>query len=132
MVQSSIKSISSSAVAPSALVPLFAPYCKEHDLARLEQGLARLQSGELKGSRPLLGGECRAFSLVWEGGLAPLEQLSCQLRFAQLPQVDYNVELPAHRLLAWLLELSDQHGDLDLPDAFWSWLILGVEPVAAP
>ncbi|MFZ9228441.1 MAG: type IV pilus biogenesis protein EbsA [Prochlorococcaceae cyanobacterium] len=132
MEQISTKPISSSAVAPSALVPLFAPYCKETDLARLEQALARLQRGEISGSRPLLGGECRAFSMVWGGGLAPLEQLSCQLRFAQLPHVEYNFELPAHRLLTWLLELSEQHGDIDLPDAFWSWLILGVEPAAAP
>ncbi|MEB3172436.1 MAG: transglycosylase [Cyanobacteriota bacterium] len=118
-------------VATSALVPLFAPYCGEPDLRRLEQGLARLQVGQLSGSRLLQGGDERAFALQWSGGLAPLEPLSCQLRFAQLSDVQYSFALPAHRLLGWLLELPEGNTTADLPDAFWRWLILGVDPAAA-
>lgn len=131
MEQISTRPISTTAVATAALVPLFAPYCQEPDLARLEQGLAALQAGQVSGSRLLQGGAARPYVLAWSGSLAPLEPLNCQLHFVQLPGVQYSFVVPAHRLLAWLQQASAGAGELDLPDAFWRWLILGVDPGSA-
>lgn len=123
--------IPSSAVATTALVPLFAPYCGGVDLGALQQALALLEQGAFSGIRPLQDAEGRAFALRWSGGLAPLEPVSCELRFPQLPQVQYRFQVPAHHLLAWLVQAQATAAPHDLPDGFWSWLILGETQAAA-
>ena len=117
--------MSSSSVAATALVPLFAPYCGGVDLVALEAALGLLQQGRFSGERPLRGGEAHCFELSWGGAQAPLELAHCVLRFPQLPEVHYSFAVPAHRLLAWLAATRRGTAALDLPDAFWSWLILG-------
>lgn len=117
--------IPTSGVATSALVPLFAPYCAGLDLAQLERALTLLQQGQFSGGRQLQGGEQRPFALQWSGALAPLDAVSCELRFPQLPQVNYSFSVPAHHLLAWLAAAQASGAAPDLPDTFWSWLILG-------
>ena len=119
------KAITSSSVAAKALVPLFAPYCGGVDLVLLEAALGVLQQGRFSGERPLRGGEARRFELSWTGAQAPLELADCVLQFPQLPEVHYSFAVPAHRLLAWLAATRSATAVQDLPDAFWSWLILG-------
>ncbi|MEB3234150.1 MAG: transglycosylase [Cyanobacteriota bacterium] len=116
---------STTGVAITALVPLYAPYCPGGDMGALEQALSVLQQGQFNGVRQLQGGEGRAFHLQWSGAQAPLDPLSCELGFPQLPQVTYRFVLPAHHLVAWLAEAMAQGATQDLPDPFWSWLILG-------
>ena len=47
---------------------------------------------------------------------------------------DYSFDIPTHRLVLWLMDgLAAADGDagvVDLPDSFWHWLILGLEPEA--
>ncbi len=105
-----------------ALVPLFAPYCggvgRERELMTALQTLAM---GRLQGGRRLSDGGAHAFELSWSGDPAPLAPLSCQLRFPDLPAIQYDFQLPCHHLVDWLMEAA---GD-GLPESFWPWLLQG-------
>jgi hypothetical protein len=105
------------------LIPLFAPYCGgvAHQTS-LEGAISVLMSGHWSGERPLEGGRSHVFRLQWSGELAPLEILSCALRFPDHPSVAYDFPIPAYELVRWLM-LRRQR---ELPDAFWRWLLLGV------
>ena len=105
-----------------ALVPLFAPYCggvgRERELMVALQILA---NDQLQGSRPLSDGGAHAYVLRWSGDPAPLAPLSCQLRFPDLPAIQYDFQLPCHHLVDWLIET----GGVGLPESFWPWLLQG-------
>ena len=83
----------------AALVALFAPYC---------QGAARL------------------------GGLEPA-QLELEVAMAAAAEpARYQFSLPTAQLVIWLmdwLEAGGQSGQpADLPESFWQWLLLGLDP----
>jgi hypothetical protein len=104
------------------LIPLFAPYCGGvAQRYSLQESMVVLMGGNWSGVRPLEGGRSHAFDLHWSGELAPLETLSCGLRFPAYPSVAYDFQLPAYQLVRWLMQT--QRGDL--PEAFWRWLLLG-------
>jgi hypothetical protein len=48
--------------------------------------------------------------------------------------VHYRFELPTHQLLSWLIQWQAKAtragSSADLPESFWQWLILGLEPSA--
>jgi len=122
----------------AALVALFAPYCQgAADPVALERGLQLLAQGSLQGQRPLRPAGQRPFVLQWQPGVAPLEpaqvQLSVQGVGLEQPVV-YRFELPTHRLLHWLMAWQATGGaagqPADLPEAFWQWLILGLDAQA--
>lgn len=115
--------------APSAaaLMPLFAPYCGGFGHG-FELAIDRLLSGRFEGLRQLRSGDGHRYELRWSGGLAPLDETRCQLSFPALPQISYSFAVPAHRLLGWLASSGTagvSEPDMDLPDGFWRWLILG-------
>ncbi|SBO41736.1 type IV pilus biogenesis protein EbsA [Cyanobium sp. NIES-981] len=104
------------------LIPLFAPYCG--GVSRqisLQEAMVVLIRGSWSGERRLEGGRSLGFHLHWSGELAPLELLSCALRFPAHPAVTYDFQLPAYQLVQWLM-LRRQR---ELPEAFWRWLLLG-------
>jgi len=122
----------------AALVALFAPYCQgAADPVALERGLQLLAEGSLQGQRLLRPAGQRPFVLQWQPGVAPLEpaevQLSVQSVGLEQP-VLYRFELPTHRLLQWLMAWQARGGaagqPADLPEAFWQWLILGLDAQA--
>ncbi len=122
----------------AALVALFAPYCQgAADPVALERGLQLLAQGSLQGQRLLRPAGQRPFVLQWQPGVAPLEpaqvQLSVQGVGLEQPVV-YRFELPTHRLLQWLMAWQARGGasgqPADLPEAFWQWLILGLDAQA--
>lgn len=107
------------------LVPLFAPYCGGVAYqSLLEPAVAQLLSGSWNGRRRIAEGRDHRFTLQWQGEPAPLEPLSCQLRFPAFPQVDYTFSLPAYQLVSWLMQ---RQGD-ELPLEFWRWLLMGEQP----
>lgn len=107
------------------LVPLFAPYCGGVSYqSLLEPAVAQLLSGSWNGRRRIAEGRDHRFTLQWQGEPAPLEPLSCQLRFPAFPQVDYTFSLPAYQLVSWLMQ---RQGD-ELPLEFWRWLLMGEQP----
>lgn len=107
------------------LVPLFAPYCGGVAYQSvLEPAVAQLLSGSWNGRRRIAEGRDHRFTLQWQGEPAPLEPLSCQLRFPAFPQVDYTFSLPAYQLVSWLMQ---RQGD-ELPLEFWRWLLMGEQP----
>ena len=118
----------------AALVALYAPYCRGEQLAAGLQWLAR---GELQGTRQLRPQGERPFVLRWQAGVAPLEIARVQLEVAADgpdQPVAYSFELPTHQLLSWLIDWLRAGGSspqpADLPESFWQWLILGLEPTA--
>jgi len=118
----------------AALVALYAPYCQGE---QLEAGLQWLARGEIQGQRSLRPEGVRPFVLRWQPGVAPLEPARVQLEVMTEglePPVCYGFELPTHQLLDWLmgwLALGGGAADrADLPESFWQWLILGLEPSA--
>jgi hypothetical protein len=75
--------------------------------------------------------------LQWQPGVAPLEPAQVQLAVEGVgldQPVLYSFELPTHRLLHWLMAWQAAGGaagqPADLPEAFWQWLILGIDPHA--
>jgi hypothetical protein len=107
------------------LIPLFAPYCGGVSRqSSLEEAVALLLEGEWSGERKLVGGRRHEYRLRWTGEPAPLEHLSCHIRFPALPSVVYDFELQAYQLVKWLMLREQQ----ELPEAFWRWLLLGVPP----
>jgi len=114
----------------AALVALFAPYCQgAADPVALERGLQLLAQGSLQGQRP--------FVLQWQPGVAPLEPAQAQLSVEGVgleQPVLYSFERPTHRLLHWLMAWQAAGGasgqPADLPEAFWHWLILGLDAQA--
>ncbi len=126
----------SSPVAPSGgdsgsvlepLIPLFAPYCGGVAYQNLlEPAVAQLLNGSWDGRRRIAEGRDHRFTLQWQGEPAPLEPLSCQLKFPAFPQVNYSFSLPAYQLVTWLMQ---RQGD-ELPVEFWRWLLTGEQPGA--
>ena len=123
----------------AALVALFAPYCQGATrLATLERALDLLTRAELRGRRRLRPEGERPFVLRWQAGVAPAEpaQLELQVQMADTPEAaEYRFTLPTARLVIWLMDWLDAGGGpdtpADLPESFWQWLILGLEPTAA-
>ena len=121
-----------------ALVALFAPYCQ--GLARrreLERALELLNAGMLEGARRLRPEGVRPYQLQWQAAASPLDPARVNLRLADgagQPLADYRFELPTHSLVLWLMDALAAadvgDGALDLPDSFWAWLILGIDPAA--
>ena len=112
-----------------ALLALYAPYCGglsgEEDLSA---ALTILQSQSFDGLRPVEGAQGHAYLLSWTGGQAPLETISCRLRFHSHPSLNYSFDLVTHQLVSWFMQVEIQDGmDSDLPDAFWQWLLVGTE-----
>ena len=119
----------SASVSDVALLALFAPYCgglkREQDL---RSALQTLLAGEFRGIRPREGTDGHAFQLSWEGGHAPLEIATCQLVLPETTVQPYRFELVTHQLVLWLMDCSiGEPGNQDLPDAFWTWLLIGTE-----
>jgi hypothetical protein len=107
------------------LIPLFAPYCGGVSQQNsLEEAVVLLLLGEWAGERKLVGGRRHLYRLRWTGEPAPLEQLTCHIRFPEIPSVAYDFELQAYQLVKWLMLRQDQ----ELPETFWRWLLLGVPP----
>ena len=123
----------------AALVALFAPYCQgTARLARLEQALELLQRSELRGCRRLRPEGERAFLLRWQAGVAPQEPAQLELEVVMAAASEpacYQFSRPTAQLVIWLmdwLEAGERSGQpADLPESFWQWLILGLEPTAA-
>ena len=112
-----------------ALLALYAPYCGglsgEEDLSA---ALTILQSQSFEGLRPVEGAPGHAYRLSWSGGQAPLETISCCLKFPSHPLLNYSFELVTHQLVRWFMQVEIQDGrNSDLPDAFWQWLLVGTE-----
>ncbi len=123
----------------AALVALFAPYCQgAARLATLEQALELLGRSELRGQRRLRPEGERDFVLRWQAGVAPREpaQLELQVAMADVSEpARYCFALPTAQLVIWLMDWLEAGGGAgqpaDLPESFWQWLILGLEPTAA-
>ena len=121
-----------------ALVALYAPYCQ--GMARsqdLRAALALLSACSLVGERPLRPSGARRFRLSWQPGPSPLDLATAALQFEDgpgLPTLDYSFELQNYRLVLWLMDWVAAGGSadrpVDLPDSFWRWLILGLDPAA--
>ena len=122
----------------AALVALFAPYCYgAKGASDIDAALQLLALGTLEGQRCLRPQGERPFTLRWQPGVAPLElaQVQLEVRSAEhAPAVLYSFELPTHQLLSWLIEwqaiVPGAGGLADLPESFWQWLILGLDPTA--
>ena len=123
----------------AALVALFAPYCQGvAHRARLEQALDLLARSELRGRRLLRPEGERRFVLGWQAGVAPREPaqvtLEVEMPGAAAP-VLYRCSLSTAQLVIWLMDWLEAGGaaqqPADLPESFWQWLILGLEPTAA-
>jgi len=122
----------------AALVALFAPYCQgAARQGQLEQALELLQRQELQGLRRLRPEGERPFVLRWQAGVAPLEPAEVALEVAAPGgdgPVRYSFALPNQQLVRWLMDWLEAGGGpqqrADLPETFWQWLILGIEPTA--
>ena len=112
----------------AAELALFAPYCggrsREADLKR---ALWLVAKGSLKGRRPLEGGRAHSFTLSWQGASSPLEMCTCQLSFPDIQAPKYTFDVSMHQLVEWLMTWPDLGDQGDLPNHFWSWLLLGSE-----
>ena len=120
----------------SALL-LYAPYC-QGSLRRpeLEEALALLASGGLQGARRLRPSGSRPFRMHWQPVESPLAFTAVSLVFepppgaaAAGPLLQYSFSVPSHRLVLWLMDRRSSPDPpqplVDLPESFWSWLILG-------
>ena len=112
-----------------ALQALFAPYCG--GLAReaaLQVALQVLIQLRFEGSRPVEGDGGHVYTLSWASVRSPLEVTACRLEFPERPDVQYSFELVTHQLVSWLMDRSElDDGPMDLPDAFWQWLLIGTD-----
>ena len=122
----------------AALVALFAPYCHGAPGAPvIDAALQLLAHGQLEGQRCLRPQGQRSFTLRWQPGVAPLELAQVELEVfsaESAPAAHYRFELPTHQLLSWLIEWQAAApapgSSADLPESFWQWLILGLDPTA--
>ncbi len=109
----------------AAQIALFAPYCgglqQEESLLRV---FPMLGQGRFEGVRSLTDGEVRRFQLRWQAVRAPLMPCSCELDVDGQPGLHYVFEVPCHQLVSWLMPVASDGSDQDLPDSFWSWLLL--------
>jgi hypothetical protein len=124
----------------AALVALFAPYCQGAARpGQLELALELLQHNQLQGLRRLRPAGERHFLLRWQAGVAPLEPAEVALEVssgqAGTEPALYSFALPTHQLVRWLMDWLEAGGGpqqpADLPESFWQWLILGIDPTAA-
>ena len=121
-----------------ALVALYAPYCQGTTRrAELQRALDLMAAGTLQGMRSLRPSGARRFSLSWRAADSPLDFATAALQFEEapgLPPQTYNFQLPTYRLVLWLMDWLAAGGapgqPVDLPDSFWRWLILGLDPAA--
>ena len=115
-----------------ALQALFAPYCG--GLARegeLQVALQVLIQMRFQGRRPVDGGIGHTYAVSWTAVRSPLEATQCRLEFVERPDLEYRFELVTHQLVSWLMDRTGlDDGSMDLPDAFWHWLLVGTDPVS--
>ena len=113
-----------------ALRALFAPYCGGLTREReLEAALQRLIALAIHGLRPVEGASGHPYILRWESVRAPMEFTRCGLEFPEKPELHYAFELITHQLVTWLMDCSESADQgVDLPDAFWQWLLTGTDP----
>lgn len=117
---------------------LYAPYCQGAERpAELARALALLAAGSLEGARPLRPAGERPFRLSWRAAASPLDRSAARLQIAAAadqPGHEYSFELPTYQLVLWLMDWIAGGGGLDqrgdLPESFWRWLILGLDPAA--
>ena len=65
------------------------------------------------------------FRFQWDVVEAPLLNSSCVLTLNSEPRLCYRFALPAHQLIAWLMQLrSGDDSGPDFSDRFWQWLLL--------
>lgn len=121
-----------------ALVALYAPYCQGTARRQeLDRALSLLTVGHLEGQRQLRPTGSRRFHLSWRPADSPLDPATATLRFEggnEPEPLEYAFELPTYRLVLWLMDWIAAGGGsaqpVDLPDSFWRWLILGLDPEA--
>ena len=125
----------------AGLVALFAPYCQGSERPEgLEQALETLARGSCSGVRQLQPDGQRPFRLSWTAGVAPLEPAQLQLVVEAdpsrpspaLPGATYSCSVATSALVLWLMDRTGPEGARDLPDSFWQWLLLGLEPSPSP
>ncbi|WP_413406029.1 type IV pilus biogenesis protein EbsA [Synechococcus sp. MIT S9510] len=103
---------------------LFAAYCG--GLRReqaLRDALDQLPLGLFEGERSRGDALPHRYVLSWSPASAPLQVCRCELHFQEQSRQRYSFECPAHQLLDWLMQASEE-GRRDLPDSFWRWLLL--------
>ena len=126
---------------------LYAPYCQGlRRRPELEAALALLAAGELEGARRLRPAGRRRFRMRWQAAISPLDLMAVRLCFEGppgQPPLEYSFQVASHRLVLWLMDrrIQVEAGDadanleadapVDLPESFWQWLILGVDPATA-
>ena len=116
----------------AALQALFAPYCGGLSRASdLQSALRLLERRSIQGCRPVEGGSGHPFTISWGTARSPLESVQCSLRFADHAHLLYDFQVETHQLVTWLMDCTrPDGGELDLPDGFWHWLLLGEDPSA--
>jgi len=132
-------------------VLLYAPYCQGlRRRPELEAALALLAAGELEGARRLRPAGRRRFRMRWQAAISPLDLMAVRLCFEGppgQPPLEYSFQVASHRLVLWLMDRriqaeaadaardtdtdADTDAPVDLPESFWQWLILGVDPATA-
>ena len=121
----------------AGLVALFAPYCQGSARpAELERALETLARGSCSGVRQLKPAGQRPFELRWRAGVAPSEPAQLELVVEAdptrpspaLPGASYACSVATSQLVLWLMDCREQDGSMDLPESFWQWLLLGLEP----
>jgi len=121
----------------AGLVALFAPYCQGSARPEeLEQALETLARGSCTGVRQLKPAGQRPFRLSWRAGVAPAEPAQLELVVEAdpsrpspaLPGASYSCSVATSQLVLWLMDRQGPEGAADLPESFWQWLLLGLEP----
>ena len=115
-----------------AQLALFAPYCggrrREEEMRRALEWLA---IGQFQGERQLSNAGSHRFRMDWSPTRSPLEISRCQLVLLDVQQQPYRFACPAHQLVQWLMDVEAAE-PMDLPDAFWRWLLLERNPDEGP
>ncbi|MEB3158664.1 MAG: transglycosylase [Synechococcus sp.] len=119
-----------SSPADAALIALFAPYCggleQEQALLRV---LPVLAQGTFQGCRVLSADSKHDYVLSWSSVRAPLSPCRCDLNISAEPALHFCFEVQSHQLASWLMDVDSRDERQDLPDHFWSWLLLEQDPL---
>lgn len=108
-------------------VSLYAPYYSQQNRRRyLPYALSLYQSNSIEGSRSVEGGIAIPFVASWTVTPLPADMTRCSLQFNNDPELTYELLLPNHEFLEYLIDMLMDYQraqKTDFPAAFYRRLL---------
>ena len=107
-------------------VGVYLPYYQGNKRAWLPKAIGLYKQSSLEGERKIEGGESIPFLATWSVSSLPADMTRCQLQFDGNADLSYEVSLPNHEFVDFLIEVMINYKRskvTDFPQTFYRKLL---------